>query len=37
MDISYRQLYGMNKEEAREQIVTAYLATGSISRTAHLW
>ena len=37
MDASYRQLYGMNKEKARKQIVTTYLATGSISRAAHLW
>lgn len=37
MDISYRQLYSMNQEEARKQIVTTYLATGSISQVARLW
>jgi len=25
MDISYRQIYTMNKEEARKQIVNSYL------------
>lgn len=37
MDISYRQLYRMNQEEARRQIVTTYLDTGSISQVARLW
>jgi transposase-like protein len=37
MDISYRQLYNINQEEARKQIVTTYLATGSISQVARLW
>ena len=37
MDISYGQLYIMNREEARKQIVSSYLATGSISRAAYLW
>ena len=37
MDISYGQLYSINQEEARKQIVNTYLAAGSISRVAHLW
>jgi len=37
MDISYGQLYIMNREEARKQIVSSYLATGSISQAAYLW
>ena len=36
MDISYGQLYKMNPEEARKQIVDSYLATGSISGVARL-
>ena len=37
MDISYRQIYAMNKEEARKQIVNSYLAIGNISQVARLW
>jgi len=37
MDISYRQIYAMNKEEARKQVINGYLATGNISQVARLW
>jgi transposase len=37
MDISYGQLYKMNQEEARKEIVHSYLACGNISRVARLW
>jgi transposase-like protein len=37
MDISYGQLYRMNQEEARRQIVTTYLAARNISQVARLW
>jgi hypothetical protein len=30
MDISYKEIYAMNKEEARKQIVNSYLATSLI-------
>ena len=37
MDISYREIYAMNKEEARRQLVNSYLTIGNISRVAFLW
>ena len=37
MDISYREIYAMNKEEARKQIVSSYLTSGNISQVARLW
>jgi transposase len=37
MDVSYKEIYAMNKEEARKQIVHSYLALENISRVARLW
>ena len=37
MDISYRGIYAMNKEEARKQVVNSYLAIGNIYRVVLLW
>lgn len=37
MDISYREIYVMNREEARKQIVNNYLATENISQVVRLW
>lgn len=37
MDVSYRQVYAMNKSEARRQLVQTYPQTGSIAQTARLW
>jgi len=37
MDISYREIYAMNKEEARKQVVSSYIALGNISQVASLW
>ena len=37
MDISYKEIYAMNKEEARKQVVDIYFAAGSISQVARLW
>jgi hypothetical protein len=36
MDISHREIYAMNKEEARKQVVNSYLAIGNISKVALL-
>ena len=36
MDISCREIHGMNKEEARKEVVNSYLAMGNISRVALL-
>jgi transposase-like protein len=35
--LSYRELYKMNKEGAREKLIETYKRTGSISETARLW
>ena len=37
MNISYREIYAMNEEEARKQIVNSYLATRNVSKVALLW
>ncbi|MCL6579763.1 MAG: helix-turn-helix domain-containing protein [Candidatus Bathyarchaeota archaeon] len=37
MDISYREIYMLNREAARKQIVNSYLALGNISEVARLW
>jgi len=37
MDISYHEVYAMNKEEARRLIIETYLDTGNLSLTARLW
>lgn len=37
MDLSYREAYAMNEEEARRRLVDTFLATGSLSLTAPLW
>ena len=39
MDLSYREVYAMNREEARRQIVETYMTmtTGNLSETARLW
>lgn len=37
MELSYQQVYAMNKEEARRQLVQTYQRTGSIAQTARLW
>lgn len=37
MDISYREIYMLNKEAARRQVVNSYLASGNISQVARLW
>ena len=37
MDVSYQEVYTMNKREARRQLVQTYLQTGSLARTAQLW
>lgn len=37
MDVWYREVYAMNREEARRRLVDTYLATGSYSATASLW
>ena len=37
MDISYKEIYAMNKEEARKQVVDTYFTVGSISQVARLW
>jgi transposase-like protein len=37
MELSYQEVYTMNKAEARSQLVQTYLKTGSIARTALLW
>ncbi len=37
MELSYQEVYKMNKTEARLQLVQTYLATGSIAQTAQRW
>ena len=37
MDISYKEVYTMNKEEARRLIIDTYSTTGNLSHTARLW
>jgi len=37
MDISYQEVYTLNKEEARRLIIETYLDTGNLSLTARLW
>ena len=37
MDLSYHQVYAMNKTEARRQLVQTCQRTGSIAQTARLW
>jgi len=32
MDIPYKEIYAMNKEEARKQVVDTYFTVGSISQ-----
>jgi len=37
MNLSYREVYVMNREEARRQLVETYMATGNLSESARLW
>lgn len=37
MDISCNEIYAINREEARDQIVNTYFTLGSISQIARLW
>ncbi len=37
MDISYKEVYTMNKEEARRLIIDTYSTIGNLSHTARLW
>lgn len=37
MDLSYKEAYTMNGEEARRRLVNTYLATRNLSATARLW
>jgi len=37
MDLSYKEVYAMNREEARRQGVTTYMARGNLCETARLW
>jgi len=37
MDLSYREVYTMNREEARRKLVETYMSTGNLSQTARLW
>ena len=37
MDISYQEIYSMNKEEARRLVIETYHGTGNLSLTACLW
>jgi len=37
MDISYKEAYSMNREEARKQVINTYLSLGNISQVAYLW
>ena len=37
MDLSYKEAYTMNKEQARRKLVGTYLREGSIARTARIW
>ena len=36
-ELAYREVYAMNRSEARKQLVRTYLETGSVSATARLW
>ena len=36
-ELAYREVYAMNRLEARKQLVRTYLETGSVSATARLW
>jgi len=36
-DLAYRELYDMNREQARQQLFKAYQETGSIRQTARQW
>ncbi len=36
-DLAYRELYAMNRKEARRRLVQTYLEAGSIRKTARLW
>jgi hypothetical protein len=37
MELSYQEVYTMNKTQARHQLVQTYLQTGSLAQTARLW
>lgn len=37
MDLSYREVYAVNREEARRKLVETYMSTGNLSQTARLW
>ncbi len=37
MELSYQEVYTMNKAHARYQLVQTYLQTGSLAQTARLW
>ncbi len=37
MDLTYQEVYAMNPQEARQQLVRTHQETGSIARTAQLW
>lgn len=37
MELSYQEVYTMNKTEARRLLIQTYLRTGSIAQTARLW
>ena len=36
-ELAYRELYAMNRKEARRRLVQTYRETGSIRKTAQLW
>jgi len=37
MDVSYKEAYTMNRQEARRRLVNTYGTTGNLSATARLW
>ena len=37
MKLCYSEVYVMNREEARRQLVETYIATGNLSESARLW
>ena len=37
MDVSYKEAYAMNSEQARMKLVETYLTCGSIAETARRW
>ena len=37
MEVLYREIHAMNREEARKRLVDTFLTTGSLSMTARLW